>query len=343
MLIFSIIGTLIGAGFASGQEMYLFFYRFGLNGILGLILCSLLISIVIYKTFLIIHTRKISNYEEFLQEIFHSKNISNISNIIVNVFLLITFFIMISGFGAYFEQQFEIPAIIGAIILATISFVVLIKDIEGVKRVNSVIVPILIIVIFIIGFLSLKNIFSGSGEIWQANFESKYNFNWILQAVVYCSYNMILVIPVIVNLGKYIKSKKQIAFVSVLSGVIIFVLAMSIFLVLTSVKTDYSRIQMPAVYAIDNNFPQFSGVYGIVILLSIFSTAISIGISFLKNITKNKKSYPQFVAIMCISGELISNFGFSNLVKMLFPVFGYLGIMQICYILKNKTMKKQIY
>ena len=343
MLIFSIIGTLIGAGFASGQEMYLFFYRFGLNGILGLILCSLLISIVIYKTFLIIHTRKIYNYEDFLQEIFHSKNISNISNIIVNAFLLITFYIMISGFGAYFEQQFEIPAIIGAIILATISFVVLIKDIEGVKRVNSVIVPILIIVIFIIGFLSLKNIFSGSGEIWQANFESKYNFNWILQAVVYCSYNMILVIPVIVNLGKYIKNKNQIVIVSVFSGAIVFVLAMSIFLVLTGVETDYSKIQMPAVYAIDNNFPHFSGVYGIVILLSIFSTAISIGISFLKNITKNKKSYPQFVAIMCISGVLISNFGFSNLVKMLFPIFGYLGIMQICCILKNKTMKKQIY
>ena len=343
MLIFSIIGTLIGAGFASGQEMYLFFYRFGLNGILGLILCSLLISIVIYKTFLIIHTRKIYNYEDFLQEIFHSKNISNISNIIVNAFLLITFFIMISGFGAYFEQQFEIPAIIGAIILATISFVVLIKDIEGVKKVNSVIVPILIIVIFIIGFLSLKNIFSGSGEIWQANFESKYSFNWIIQAVVYCSYNMILVIPVLVNLGKYIKNKNQIVIVSVFSGAIVFVLAMSIFLVLTSVKTDYSRIQMPAVYAIDNNFPHFSGVYGIVILLSIFSTAISIGISFLKNITKNKRSYPQFVAIMCISGVLISNFGFSNLVKMLFPIFGYLGIVQICCILKNKTMKKQIY
>lgn len=343
MLIFSIIGTLIGAGFASGQEMYLFFYRFGLNGILGLILCSLLISIVIYKTFLIIHTRKIYNYEDFLQEIFHSKNISNISNIIVNAFLLITFYIMISGFGAYFEQQFEIPAIIGAIILATISFVVLIKDIEGVKRVNSVIVPILIIVILIIGFLSLKNFYSRSGEIWKLYFESKYSFNWIIQAVVYCSYNMILVIPVLVNLGKYIKNKNQIVIVSVLSGVIILVLTMNIFLVLTSVETNYSKIQMPAVYAIDNNFPHFSGVYGIVILLSIFSTAISIGISFLKNITKNKRSYPQFVAIMCISGVLISNFGFSNLVKMLFPIFGYLGIVQICCILKNKTMKKQIY
>jgi len=337
MLIFSIIGTLIGAGFASGQEMYLFFYRFGLNGILGLILCSGLISMVIYKTFMIVNTRKIYNYDDFLQDIFPSKKISNISNIIVNAFLLITFYIMISGFGAYFEQQFQINSIIGSIILASISFVVLLKDIGGVKKVNSIVVPILIFIILIIGCLSLKNIFSGSGEIWRVNLENKYNFNWILQAIVYCSYNMILVIPVLVNLGKYIKSKKQIAFVSVLSGVIILVLAMSIFLVLTSVETDYSKIQMPAVYAIDNNFPHFSGVYGIVILLSIFSTAISIGISFLKNIVKNKKIYPQFVAIMCISGVLISNFGFSNLVKLLFPIFGYLGIMQICCILKKVT------
>ena len=95
---------------------------------------------------------------------------------------------------------------------------------------------------------------------------------------------------------------------------------------------------MPAVFVIDNNFPQFSGIYGIVILLSIFSTAISIGISFLKNITKDKKSYPQIVAIMCISGVLISNFGFSNLVKMLFPVFGYLGIVWIYSILKSKII-----
>ncbi|MBR0427153.1 MAG: hypothetical protein IJK18_03005 [Clostridia bacterium] len=370
MLIFSIIGTLIGAGFASGQEMYLFFYRFGLNGILGLVLCSMLISIVIYKTFLIIHTREIYNYEDFLREIFHSEKLSNISNIIVNAFLLITFYIMISGFGAYFEQQFEIYAIIGAIILATISFVVLIKDIDGVKRVNSIVVPVLIVVILIIGFLSLKNIYSRSGEIWQVNLEDKFSFDWILQSIVYCSYNMILVIPVLVNLGKYIrkvtsshvqvalqpheskklnlvapekssdfsyaiKNKKQILVISILSGTIVLVLSLSIFLVLASMNVDYLRIQMPAVYAIDNNFPQFSGVYGIVILLSIFSTAISIGISFLKNITKNKNSYPQFVAIMCISGVLISNFGFSNLVKILFPVFGYLGIVEIIWILKT--------
>ncbi len=323
MLVFSIIGTLIGAGFASGQEMYLFFYRYGVNGILGLVLCSSLMAGVIYKTFIIIHDKQIHSYKDFLNTIFGSERLSFISNIIVNAFLLVTFYIMISGFGAYFEQRFQISSVIGASIFSFLCFFVLVKDIEGVKKVNSIIVPILIVVIFIIGILSIKRL-----DVTNLVNE-KNSFKWILQAIVYCSYNMILVIPVLVSFGKYISSKKQIVIVSILSGVIVFVLAISIFSVLTSVTVDYSKIEMPAVYAIDKNFSWISGIYGSVILLSIFSTAISIGISFLKNITKDRNSFPQIVAIMCISGVIISNFGFSNLVKLLFPIFGYLGIIQI--------------
>ena len=67
MILFSIIGTLIGAGFASGQEMYLFFYKYGIGGIFGLILCSSLIGLVIYKTFIIIYkNQKINSYYDFL-------------------------------------------------------------------------------------------------------------------------------------------------------------------------------------------------------------------------------------------------------------------------------------
>ena len=338
MVIFSIIGALIGAGFASGQEMYLFFYRFGMWGIWGLILCSFLIGLVIYKTFSIIHNKKITNYQEFLNQIFYNGktpknkylNLSYISNIIVNSFLLITFYIMISGFGAYFEQEFHISKIIGAAILAGISFLILLKDVEGVTKVNSVIVPTLIIVIIIISINNFKN-------INLTNIKADFNFNWILQSIVYCSYNMILVVPVLVGLKKYIKSRKQIIAISIISSIIVFILAISIFMLLTNINTGFANIEMPAVYVIDNIFPAFRLIYGIVILLSIFTTAISIGISFLKNITKDKKSFPQIVGIMCISSVAISNIGFANLVKMLFPVFGYLGIIQILCIINKKV------
>ena len=80
---------------------------------------------------------------------------------------------------------------------------------------------------------------------------------------------------------------------------------------------------------ISRYFSKFKTIYAFIILSSIFTTAISIGIGFLKNVCKTKKSYPQWVLFMCISSLLISNFGFSNLVKILYPIFGYLGIIQV--------------
>ena len=334
MLIFSIIGTLIGAGFASGQEIYVFFYKYGINGILGLILCSFMIGITIYMTLDTVYNKKINNYESYLHENFNSKKMCYVSNIIVNVFLLITFYIMVAGFGSYFEQQFNISNIIGVIIFSFLCFIVLIKDIERVKKVNSIIVPTLIIVILVLGFLSLKQIKISNIKVMNNS------YNWILQAFVYYSYNMILVIPVLVSLGKYIKNKKQEKLISITSSAIVFILALSIFFILMTIKVDYSKIQMPAVYAIDKSFSQFSYIYGVVILLSIFSTAISIGISFINNMTQNRKSYPQIAAKMCISSVLISNFGFSNLVKIFFPIFGYLGMLQILVIFKKFITKK---
>ena len=57
-VIFVIIGTFIGAGFASGQEIYLFFFKYGINGIIGIIISSLILGIIISKTLRIIKENK---------------------------------------------------------------------------------------------------------------------------------------------------------------------------------------------------------------------------------------------------------------------------------------------
>lgn len=63
--IFVIIGTMIGAGFASGQEIYLFFNRYGTMGILGLIISCTLAGIIIYKVFQIVKIKKYIHIQNF--------------------------------------------------------------------------------------------------------------------------------------------------------------------------------------------------------------------------------------------------------------------------------------
>ena len=54
VIVLVIVGALIGAGFASGQEIYSFFYSYGLHGMLGLVVTCILIGILINKILKII-------------------------------------------------------------------------------------------------------------------------------------------------------------------------------------------------------------------------------------------------------------------------------------------------
>lgn len=268
-----------------------------------------------------------NTYKDFLAILIQkNKKIKPIINTIINLFILITFFIMIAGFGAYFEQELGINSLIGSGFLAIISFIIFKTSVKGVVKANELLVPILIGFLVIIGIINLKDLplFELGNYIIKSNESS-----FVLSAILYSSYNSILLIPVLLTLKDYIQNKKQIVKIASLSTFIIMILSIIVFLLLVKVDVDITKIEMPAVYVISNSFKMLRYVYGFIILGSIFTTAISLGTSFLQNTSKNQKSYTQIAVIMCIISVLISKIGFSNLVGFLYPVFGYLGLLQI--------------
>lgn len=339
-IVFVIIGTLIGAGFASGQEIYVFFFSYGIKGFIGIIISSVGMGVLIYKTLGIINKYNINSYKDLLDILIKNKkenkyfNFKNIINLIINIFILVTFFIMIAGFGAYFEQQFGINSLVGSSILAILNFVIFLTSVKGVIKANELLVPMLIVFLVIIGFINIIDI----NIVKLGNYIIRTNqSNYILSAIIYASYNSILLIPVLITLKKYINTKKQILFISLIGTIIVILLATIIFLILIRVDVDITKLEMPAVYVVSNIFKFLEIIYGFIILGSIFTTSISLGTSFLQNVSKNKKSYTQIAAIMCITSVLISKIGFSNLINLLYPIFGYLGLIQIWRISLTKT------
>ena len=334
-IVLVIIGALIGAGFASGQEIYSFFYAYGEKGIIGIIVTSTLTSVLIYKTLKMVCQNEITTYNEFLGLVIKNKKITKIINIVLNILLLISFYIMIAGFGAYFEQELGINTYIGSIGFALFCSIVFFLNVNGVLKISNIIVPLLIMFIVFIG---IKNIFYLKDiELIQIK------NNWLNSSIIYTSYNLILLIPVLISLRNQITQEKNIKYIAIFSSGLMIFLSIMIFLLLLNENIICLRKQeMPAVYVISKNFSQYRNLYAFIILASIFTTAISVGIGFLQNIMgENKKSYTQFVLIMCISSLLISNFGFSKLVNFAYPFFGYLGIIQILNILYSKKCCKK--
>lgn len=339
-----IIGALIGAGFASGQEIYIFFFSHGIKGLIGILVSSTLIGIVIYKVLNIVKQNDIRTYKEFLDVIIKIKekskylNIKYIINLVINIFILITFFIMIAGFGAYFEQEFGINSIIGSSILAILSLIIFMTSVKGVIKANEILIPILIVFIILIGFINIKEIKLLELEKYIIKIS---NGNWIFNAILYSSYNSILLVPVLITLKDYIKNKKSTFLIGLITTIITILLSVIMFLLLVRIDVDITKLEMPAVYVVSKMFSFIRIIYGFIILASIFTTSISLGTSFLQNVSKNKKSYTQIAIIMCIIAVGISKIGFSNLVNLLYPVFGYLGLIQISRLLTMKKVKLQ--
>lgn len=157
-IVFTIIGTIIGAGFASGQEVYTFFFSFGIEGLYGIIISSIIIGITIYKTLKIIYNNNVKNYKQFLNCLIKNEKIQDVTNIVVNIFILASFYIMIAGFGAYLQQEFNLNSVIGSSILGILCFIIFKLNVKGFIKANELLIPILIlIVIFIRNFQHKKH------------------------------------------------------------------------------------------------------------------------------------------------------------------------------------------
>ena len=328
-IIMVIIGTLIGAGFASGREIYLFFFKFGKMGLVGIVLSSIITGLIIYLTLKIVDKREIDNYDEFINTInIKNKNINNFIKGIVTIFLLISFFIMVAGFSAYIKQSYNIPNYISSGFFVIIIYMSLRKNIQGMLKINTVLVPIILILIFFLGIKNFNFILQRPEIIAQEN--SNY---WFIYSLFYSSYNSIILIPVVISLRKYILNKEEIKYISVISVMLIIILSLCIFGLLLKGENYIREIEMPLLRITAEYGYIIQKMYGIVIVISIFTSAISVGYSFLENIS-NKKSFNRNLVIMCLSSIFISNIGFSTLVQILYPVFGVFGILQLFFICK---------
>lgn len=313
-----------------GQEIYLFFNKYGALGLVGIIISMLTLAFIIYKVLKIAYKNNdINTYSDFTDEIMAKKNITVIIQNVINIFLIISFYIMIAGFAAYFKQEFGINTIIGSAVIAMFCYITFNKDINGVIKVNSFVVPAIIGLIILLGFWQVDEI-KNTNLLFEAS-----NLNWAISGVLYASYNSILLIPMLISLKKCIKEEKQIKTIAIICMIILFVLSAVIFLLIETIKSP-ENIEMPLVYIAGNLKAIYKYLYGVVILSAIFTTAISAGYGFLNNVTKNRKSYSYLNLFICVSSVLVSNIGFSNLISYLYPIFGVLGIVQIFYICKEK-------
>lgn len=325
-----LLEVLLGQGLLLGVEIASFFNAFSEFGLYGIIVSAMVIAFVIYKVFLIMLKNNIETYPEFLKKTINTKKkiVINIIDNIINIFLLISFLVMLTGILTFFEQELKINNILFSVFIVLICYFILIKDLDGVIKINTILIPALIFFIIFIGIKFNTQIDTNI----ELNIKNNITKNWLLSSLIYTSYNSVVLIPILVSLKKEIKNKHQIRVISCVSGIIVGALAIIIYRLLFIAGSHINNVEMPLVFVAGKLGKIYKYIYGIVILSAIFTSAISSGYAFLENTTKTKKQYKVVCFTLCISSIFVSKFGFSSLVNTMYPIFGYLGLLQIIYI-----------
>lgn len=308
-----LIGTYIGAGFISGKEIYLYFFKYGINGIFGIIISNLFISIILYKTFLISKNYKINNYEVFLEKIIKNKIIKKF----INIYFLLSFCIMISGLCGLIEQEIKINKNIIFLLFFIIIFIVKNNYNCIIKINNKLTLTIILFFIFGISFFNKNSI----QDIQIIN-SNKYFF----PAIIYANYNLISLIPIVVFNSKRIKNEK-ITF-------LIFFICMSfisglLFYFISCIDRNNLITDFPILNYFKQNKIIIKDFYFIVLVFAIFTTALSVGYTYMQ-----KNSFK--IIFMFICGFIAIYVSFSLMIEILYPVFGICGFAQCVNILKTR-------
>ncbi|HZJ77091.1 MAG TPA: hypothetical protein VFC70_05215 [Oscillospiraceae bacterium] len=355
------IGTVIGAGFASGQEILQFFGKYGYKGILGVIVITILFSLLGILILNSVYMRRIHSLEEFIT-IYFGKAFFVVINIILIFLLFISYVVMLSGSGATLNENFQVSYMYGIFMMTAVTFYVFIFGIRGIANANNIVVPFLILTILWVGIVTIcknKILFSNfyTYPLYDINLRdsvSTFKFlimhfinknNWLWSAVLYVAFNSIGVMVVMPSLKSLIVDRKAAVLGGILGGAVLGVLAMVILISLLILHTDIIGIEVPMIAVAGNLGAVWKQIYSVVLLLAMFTTAIANGYGCILGISNLIKIDTRVISVVvCIISMLLATLGFKKLVTFFYPLFGYIGMILICtVILKNRRKHKGFY
>lgn len=326
---FLIIGTTIGAGYASGRELWQFF---GAESGLAIAIFSILFMISCFTLMQISFSLRTGDYLPLLNLIV-GKSLTKVYDFMIVIYLFSVTVIMLAGGGATLEV-FALPYSFGIILMACLLVCLFIWDIKGMTSVNGLLIPILIIGLtaVLISFL-LKFDFS----LQFSFFEQK---NWP-SSLPFTALNILPLIAVLAAIGGEMKTKGEMVIAAVGSGLILGALTFIYNESLLKVADKMSTYEIP-LFAILQGYPYYLVLFMTVILwIAIFTTAASGMLGLISRYRQYVKlpAWLMAAALLLLMIPLTS-FGFATLVAFLYPLYGVLNLYVLASILLYAVMEK---
>lgn len=337
------IGVIVGAGFASGQEVLQYFTSFGLMGILGSVVATALFAFAGMTLVWLGSSMKTSSHKDVIYKIS-----GRYLGAIIDYILIFTLFgvgvVMIAGAGSNLNQQFGVPVLAGTSLMTLLILLTGMLKVDRVVGIISGITPFLILFVVIISIYSFMNMDGSFAALDHIAKEQPTTLpNWFISGINYVSFNTAVGASMAIVMGGAENNKRTAALGGLVGGIGLGILILVSHLAIFSKIESVAGMDMPMLRIVNNLSPVLGTMMSIILFAMIFSTAISMFYSFVARFSKvGCPSFKRFFVGTMIVAFAASFVGFTDLVSYFYPLIGYLGLVLIAVLIYAPIRMKRI-
>ncbi len=332
------LGAVIGAGFASGQEIVQFFVCYGKHGLQGALLATILFAacggILLYTA----HKQNISNYQDILACLLGQK-LGSMVDFMLAIFLFLGISTMLSASGAVFYEHLYLPKYWGILLAYLMVVIALAAGKKGLIFSYNLLVPIKIILLLLIAgyvafFVSEVQATATAAYLYPRG--EKY---WPISSVLYVAYNFSLAM-VVLSEYQSVSSKKDGIRGAITGGLILGLLVVVNYCALSKFIPGVMHYQVPMLYVAGQISPAAKYLYTLVLWVGILTTAIANAYGFAQRFSHFTRLNYSLCLVLCMTLALpVATQNFSTLVNKIYPAFGILGVLILVALFYNFIKK----
>ena len=319
------IGTVVGAGFASGQEVLRFFTAYGRNGLWGILVSAVLFFFIGWTTLLLGRSLRA---ESHMPVVHHTNGmlLGTAIDLVVTTFLFGGLCTMLAGAGAIFREQFALAPLWGTLVMAAVTLLTVLTGTRGVVSAISYVVPFLIVSVLFISIRSLSANPVTPEELKQTASLAGATPHWLLSAVNYASYNIVISIGVLTPIGAATPDKRKLLWGALLgaTGLAVGMLAINFCLLTNISKTAALEVPMAAIA--QQISPIVRIAFAVVLFAEVYTTAVGNLYAFSQRLSP-RLPRTAVIGVAIALALVVAQLGFSNMVRFLYPAVGYGGML----------------
>lgn len=247
----------------------------------------------------------------------------------VRIFLFAVVVVMISGTGATLNEYYGWNYYVGSLLMAVLIFAAFAFGFNKLIDVIGCIGPVIIVFSIVV---AAATIVSGGGSVLRADVSPIADMRsasaWWISGILYASYNIFGAIPFLTTVGAGSRSAKEVKLGGILGGVVLMTAVLFMNAALLLRVDEIAQYAVPTLQLAKDISPVLGGVFSVVLLCGIFSTAAPMMWTVCSKLAPvgTKKSI-LVAAILTAAAFGLGQLPFGTLVGIIYPCTGYLGIL----------------